>query len=228
VTERQFKEILELNGFTLKRQKKHLIYSNGKQTFTTSKTPSCERAWKNNYHQLKRVLAEAGREFITEEPKRMKEKDMSGFNTPRATVLPTQATTVRPMNGTTSAPLKTKTLDKDALDLALKLREQGKKQHEIATILMAQGYVSITGKKLDQTQVSVFLRQNGHRTFAPYSKANSAPTYESAPLAQPPRRKKKNAGLLHQLTEILSSNLAEDVKEELVILMVHRHERAAD
>ena len=188
----------DVNGFVLARNKKHLVYKRGPLTITMAKTPSDARAYENIYSYMKRELRRNNLEVIEESNERKKEKKVNQLNafTNQPTLIEDQGR-------------KIKKLDTVALDLCRKWKEEGLDQRQMAEHLNKIGYTSRTGVNIDQSCISKFLITNGVRTFSARGK-----------------NKKQHAdGFLTKLADVLSSNIGDENKEELIEMLVEKNRR---
>lgn len=104
-----------------------------------------------------------------------------------------------------------KKLGAKALDICAKGREGGLKQKEIVKKLVAQGYTSETGRTVDQSAVSRFMRKHGlvYRTTNRKKHTRKRKTVTKQP----------RANILKDMEDILTSNLSESLKKQLVVVI---------
>lgn len=195
---------LKANGFSLHRQGKHLIYSNGVRSLSVSRSPSDWRHESNVIRDIKRVVHASQREFV--DPYAMPEKKekpvTQQFNTPRVQV---------------EQP-KVKLFDQHAKDLMLAGRAEGKKTPEIAQVLAALGYTDKEGKPVHFRHVNVALATIEWTTNPKPKKApEPAPKKDKAHAAP---TKKDRSKFIHDVAEIITSNLSEDMKEKFIVQTV--------
>lgn len=106
----------------------------------------------------------------------------------------------------------------------VKLYKNGTTQRDIAALLDKQGFTTSTGKSVDQTKVSRLLRQEGlgrythARTKGP--PPESAPPQQAPPKPRPPWRAPKDDGLLHEIQDLLTSNLSDELKRKFIVQIV--------
>lgn len=190
--------LLRLNGFELKRRNKHAVWADASgNTFVCAATPSDYRALLNCKSDLKRVMRKGGREFMDLRDKTIT-RPAAPFNPPKT------ATTPSPPPSTT----KTKQLDDEAFEFCKKAREDRRSQFWMAEALAAMGYVSLNDGPITNSVVSSFLRSRGVRSRERYDRATTGSSAGS------------KSKFIHDLTEILSSNLSDAMKERLVRAMV--------
>lgn len=194
--DKELERLIEKNGFILKRQSKHRVYqdSNG-VNFVTANTPSDHRAQLNIRKELRRVTEKAGREFIEDDKKQRGEK-VQQFNAPKIVV----------------EDAKSKTLDDEGLRVAIEGRKNGWPLARICEALSSMGYRKSSGVAYSGSEISAILIKNGARKNN--TRAVEAPT---AP------RKNRRSVFLQELTDLLTSNLAEDLKERMAIMLVQGH-----
>lgn len=200
--------LIELNGFSLKRRGRHLVYQNAQgHNFVTAATPSDYRAEMNIRKELERVCRRLGQKFIEHEPQ--KEKPVNQFNTPR--VVTQNVPNIAPVPSAPQPP-KVKTMDAEALRICIEGMKNKIGQQKISDILNGLHYTTVTGLPLQQKDVSLFLNKNG------YKYKNTTPTIATSDgeVKRPISRSK----FIDQVTEILSSNLSDDMKEVLLIKFV--------
>lgn len=170
---------------------------------------------------------------------------MSGqFNTPRTIVkpgpgslpVPREVTNGATAPASTAKPATVKQLDTDALILAKQGFDQGKTQKWITEALTQLGYRSPGGLVLHQTDISRWMRSQGMRYHAKKNygakkianpgttKAKTVST-PSAVIAAPQKRAATSGRerLVEQVTDLLSSNISDDTKAELIIILVRNH-----
>lgn len=198
-------DLLAMNGFALIRDKKHLVYSNGKTNFAMAKTGSDHRQYQNNIRDLKKACLRSGVSFIEAWPKRKKENEgnMGNFsNTPKIITDAPKASTLKP-----------RTLDKEAFEFCFKAREEKKTQLWMTEALEGMGYRKEGGSSYSQSEVSRFLIKNGLRMNVAVkrkpTRSSSAPKYE-----QP------KPSIMTDIQDILTSNLSEQMKEKMILLLV--------
>jgi hypothetical protein len=198
--------LIELNGFSLHRQNKHLVFKDaGGNNFVISKTPSDHRAELNQISHLKSVVNKLGRKFIETKPKKERENMQPQFNPPKIVTAP--------------VTLQTKPLDKDATEFILKCKQEGWKTKRIADALTSMGYRLLRGGPIRDATVSVILIENGFRTL---NRASKNPTKEKKQKVELKAEQPKSTFLL-DLTEILTSNINEAMKEKLVMSFIDIH-----
>jgi len=189
--------LLKLNNFRLVRKNKHLVWKDpAGNTFVMSTTPSDMHAFTMQRQELARTMKKIGKPFITEEPIKLKErKEMQHFNTPRIA----------------DAPKKHafKLLD----DEANRIMIEGRKNHwplkRITKAITDLGYRSATGREYNTADISRKLADLGHRKNRPYTKGKAKEAAVDT---------KKS--FMTELTEIITSNLSEDMKERMAIMML--------
>lgn len=108
---------------------------------------------------------------------------------------------------------KTLRMDKDFLPVIMKMREEGKGQREIAKLLHKMGHRTVFGKQITQSDVSAFLRQNGVRSVAPYTRKAKGATKK-------PKQKEPVDSLLRDVDDLVSSNLGPALKEKILRSML--------
>lgn len=140
-------ELLKLNGFTLHRNKRHLVYKDSRgRTFVTAKTASDWRAEENNIKLLERMLGES-----MKYEKERKEMQRDTFNPTKMVV-------------ETKLPVPTyKLWDEDAVLTAIKAREEGKSYADIEQIIKAMGYRTQDGKPISTSYISGRITQHNEK-----------------------------------------------------------------
>lgn len=202
-------EYLKANGFTLHRQGKHLIYTNGKHNLSISRSPSDFRQENNVIRDIKRCQAASG--FIFVDPYAIPEKKekpvTQQFNTPRVQV---------------EQP-KVKLFDQYAKDLMLAGRAEGRKTPEIAQVLAALGYTDKEGKPVHFRHVNVALASIKLDSMPNRGQDLKQPKPKKQVKERPqwtPPSKKDRTKFIHDVAEIITSNLSEDMKEKFIIQIV--------
>ncbi len=103
--------------------------------------------------------------------------------------------------------MEKKTLDEKAYVVAKKLSDEGHFQKEIAKQMTAKGYVTSTGKAVDQTDISKLLLSHGTR-----KKARRVVKRDTS------------KRLLKDLREVMDSNISAKLKERMVRTIVDSNE----
>lgn len=216
---RDLENALEWNGFQLKRIGKSKIYSNGTLMHSVPLTPSCHRAWQNNYTSLKNAIKQAGQAFIDEAPQKQKEKEVETIG---------QSISNAVLRAQTRPQLEQKKrhFDRDAINFCIKAREDRKDQAWMAEELTKMGYVNERGTPFTQGTLSHKLIKNGVRMHGqkPRTSRKQQKASTSYPTNTLSARKKRNKiSLVERVMDIVSSNLSEDNKEEMIIYIVTKH-----
>lgn len=202
-------DYLKANGFTLHRYGKHLIYTNGVRHLSVSKTASDFRQEDNVIRDIKRVQRASGLPFV--DPFRIEKKEKlpvttsmpiprEAFNAPRVEV----------------EQKKVKPLDTEAKEIMLSGRSQGKTTPEIAQVLAGLGYTDKEGSPVHFRHVNAALA-----THASAERRNNPPPPK--PVKEKPAKAQRNK-LLHDVSEILTSNLSDDMKEKFIIQLCQEHQ----
>ncbi len=198
-------ELLKLNGFWLERSKNHLVYKNSLGlTFVMAKTASCHRAELNQIKMLERLYERAGLTIITERKREPMQKDT--FNPPKL-IIPSE-----PVKSTIAKIVTSKYLDKEAEDIIFAGREDKKSYKDIAQVLIALGYVNKRGKPVSDQDCSnvVYFKK-----LSEQPKKDKVST--KAPIAK--------ASFIDDITEIISSNLSNEMKERMILNLVESRGR---
>ena len=99
-------------------------------------------------------------------------------------------------------------------ELILKLREEGKGNGDIATILTAMGYAKLAGGQYDSQDVALWFYKIKKETEAPAPKAKEA---KAQVTNQPPPLPPIHT-FLSEVMEIVSSNLSDEAKERFLVV----------
>lgn len=209
----EFEDLIELNGFTIKRVNNHIVYSDGTSNVVTAKTPSDHRALNNMVRDLKSACRRSGRDFkmFEQEVRIRKPKQEQKENQLFNPALPKEIIMEK----------KIMPLDDRAFEMAKAMTEQGMKQSDIADRLNAIGYtLTKPGTKVSQSELSRFLRGRGlqKNNQSVISKKKIAAGTVRMP------KKTKKLSLLQKVEDIISSNLSNEMKEEFVMTCVSKHQ----
>lgn len=205
-------ELLKLNGFWLERNKNHLVYKNSLGlTFVMTKTASDHRAELNQIKMLERLYERAGLTIITERKREPMQQDT--FNPPKM-ILPSPGSIVgvEPVKSDMAKIVAHKYFDKEAEGIILAGRENKKSYKEIAQVLVALGYVNKRGKPISNQDCMNFMyyKRVSHRP----QKDNTAPKAHIA-----------GASFIDDITEVISSNLSNEMKERMILTLVESRGR---
>lgn len=110
--------------------------------------------------------------------------------------------------------VKRKLLDDEALKVCRAGFEMARQQQAICEDLRKLGYQSVTGKPVSTSTVCKFMLGHGMRYTTRYSKGTPKPKTVST----------TKGSLTQKLTELLTSNLSEGMKEDLIAVVVRQHE----
>lgn len=186
-------DLLELNDFILVRQNNHCVWKHPQgMTFVHAATPSDHRAQLNMEKDLRRIMNERGLTMITEKQKKEKEPMQSQFNPPKTIIV---------------SPSAPKLLNEGTVPLLEELIAKGKTINEVVIILGTMGYRTPTGLTVTRPHVDSLLSRVR-------LKAQGKVVTKRTP------KKSEDKLCLTELTEILSSNLSDELKKRVLNLII--------
>lgn len=193
MTEKDIFQLYKDNGFWLKRQKNHYIWTDGVSTIAMAKTASDWRAMMNKKTILRRACQKAGREFI--------DGGNMDYRKP--------FNSVQIKEDPIKTQIKTRPLDAESLEICQAGFKQQVSQNKILDNLVALGYTNPNGRALDQSDISRYMRSNNMWYRRPSDKP-------AAPEIAPMRRKPVDK-IIDRIAEVAMSNLSADMKREVII-----------
>lgn len=208
----KIEDYLKANGFTLHRQGKHVIYANEKgRTLSVSRSPSDFRHENNVIRDIKRAQRVSGLEFVG--PFAASEKKEK----PLTSTMPTPRPPFNPLPIEVPKP-KIKVFDQEAKEIIFAGADQGKTAKEIAVFLTPLGYTDKDGEPVHFRHVQAVIANRASQL-----KAATAPPKVKEPTPRGPYKKKNNHSFIHDVSEIITSNLSDDMKEKFIVQLCQEH-----